>query len=176
MTLLPKACSYGGALLLHNRTLVGNGLRGSHVADKLLYCASLLSAPIALLGQLACLDVRELIVPAAGTPLQFREVFGVFTCSRPCYSSATGSRSGLRYAAMEVGRSWLLLLHKPKALSITANSMKPARPHARLGATSHDRLHASLPPCKVSISSRYTLPLIYLCLFSSGNKCGTTEL
>jgi len=160
VTLLPKACSYRGALLLHHGTLVGNGLRGSHVADKLLYCASVLSAPIALLVQLACPDVRELIVPAAGTPLCFRKVFGVFTCSRPCYSSLTECRSGLRYAAMRKGRSWLLLLHKPQALSITANSMKPARPHARL-----EPRHMTACAQEASLLSnlcRHTLSLLFM--------------
>lgn len=38
MALLPKACSYRGALLLHHRPLVGNGLRGSHIANELFNC------------------------------------------------------------------------------------------------------------------------------------------
>lgn len=77
-------------------------------------------------------------------------------------------------AAMRAGWSWLLLLHKPKALSITANSMKPARPHARLEPrhmtvfTHHFRF--------LFIRSKHTLLLMCLYLISSSQKCGTDDI
>ena len=38
VTLFPKACSYGGALLLHHRPLICDCLCGANIADKLLDC------------------------------------------------------------------------------------------------------------------------------------------
>jgi hypothetical protein len=37
VALLAERGSYGGALLLHHRALVGDGLGGAHIADELLY-------------------------------------------------------------------------------------------------------------------------------------------
>lgn len=131
MALLPKACSYRGALLLHHRTLVGNSLRGSHIANELFNCKPTWSVTLAHPSSLRVLVVRELIVPAAWTPnnqLLFLSVVGSVACDHRI--GRTGKSRGIirmmsRRGSGDLGL--LSLLHKLPSDEARLHAPRPKR-------------------------------------------------